>query len=69
MFTRRKMTEADWLAGDDPGELTEAALALGWLSPRKLRLFIANAKATEPDDSERVDEVFGPAPYDWEISE
>jgi hypothetical protein len=23
----------------------------------------------QPDDDERVDEVFGPAPYDWEISE
>ena len=41
----------------------------GRKDPRKLRLFIANAKATEPDDAERVDEVFGPAPYDWEISE
>lgn len=41
----------------------------GRKDPRKLRLFIANAKATEPDDEERVDEVFGPAPYDWEISE
>ncbi|MEA3018589.1 MAG: phosphoribosylanthranilate isomerase [Actinomycetota bacterium] len=41
----------------------------GKKDPRKLRLFIANAKATEPDDEERVDEVFGPAPYDWNISE
>lgn len=41
----------------------------GKKDPRKLRLFIANAKATEPDDDERVDEVFGPAPYDWDISE
>ena len=41
----------------------------GKKDPRKLRLFIANAKATEPDDEELVDEVFGPPPYDWEISE
>jgi len=41
----------------------------GKKDPRKLRLFIANAKATEPDDLERVDEVFGPPPYDWETSE
>ena len=41
----------------------------GRKDPRKLRLFIANAKATEPDDEELVDEVFGPAPYDWESSE
>lgn len=41
----------------------------GRKDPRKLRLFIANAKAAEPDDDERVDEVFGPAPYDWESSE
>jgi phosphoribosylanthranilate isomerase len=41
----------------------------GRKDPRKLRLFIANAKAAEPDDEELVDEVFGPAPYDWEISE
>jgi len=41
----------------------------GRKDPRKLRLFIANAKATEPDDDERTEEVFGPAPYDWEISE
>jgi phosphoribosylanthranilate isomerase len=41
----------------------------GRKDPRKLRLFIANAKAAEPDDDELVDEVFGPAPYDWEISE
>lgn len=41
----------------------------GRKDPRKLRLFIANAKATEPDDDERVDEVFGPAPYDWESTE
>jgi phosphoribosylanthranilate isomerase len=41
----------------------------GKKDPRKLRLFIANAKATEPDDDDLVDEVFGPAPYDWESSE
>jgi phosphoribosylanthranilate isomerase len=43
--------------------------APGVKDPRKLRMFIANAKATEPDDDARVDEVFGPAPYDWEVSE
>lgn len=48
---------------------TGVELEPGRKDPRKLRLFIANAKATEPDDDERVDEVFGPAPYDWEISE
>jgi phosphoribosylanthranilate isomerase len=41
----------------------------GRKDPRKLRLFIANAKSTEPDDDDLVDEVFGPAPYDWETSE
>jgi phosphoribosylanthranilate isomerase len=41
----------------------------GRKDPRKLRRFIANAKATEPDDEDLVDEVFGPAPYDWEVSE
>lgn len=41
----------------------------GVKDPRKLRLFIANAKAAAPDDDERVDEVFGPAPYDWDVSE
>ena len=41
----------------------------GRKDPRKLRLFIANAKAGEPDDDDLVDEVFGPAPYDWETSE
>jgi phosphoribosylanthranilate isomerase len=41
----------------------------GKKDPRKLRLFIAAAKATEPDDDDLVDEVFGPAPYDWETSE
>ena len=48
---------------------TGVELEPGRKDPRKLRRFIANAKATEPDDDERVDEVFGPAPYDWEISE
>ena len=48
---------------------TGVELEPGRKDPRKLRLFIANAKATEPDDDERVDEVFGPAPYDWEVSE
>lgn len=41
----------------------------GKKDPRRLRLFIANAKASEPDDDERVDEVFGPAPYDWDVAE
>jgi phosphoribosylanthranilate isomerase len=48
---------------------TGVELGPGRKDPRRLRLFIANAKATEPDDDDRVDEVFGPAPYDWEISE
>jgi len=41
----------------------------GRKDPRKLRAFIAAAKATEPDDEELVEDVFGPAPYDWELSE
>jgi phosphoribosylanthranilate isomerase len=41
----------------------------GRKDPRKLRRFIAAAKATEPDDEELVEDVFGPAPYDWELSE
>lgn len=48
---------------------TGVELEPGKKDPRKLRLFIANAKATEPDDDDLVDEVFGPAPYDWETSE
>lgn len=48
---------------------TGVELEPGRKDPRKLRRFIANAKATEADDDDRVDEVFGPAPYDWEISE
>lgn len=41
----------------------------GKKDPRKLRLFISNAKAADPDDDEDYEEVFGPAPYDWESSE
>ena len=41
----------------------------GIKDPRKLRLFIAAAKATEPDADDDYEEVFGPAPYDWETSE
>jgi hypothetical protein len=39
MFNARAMTESQWLAGEEPGELTEAAIALGWMSDRKLRLW------------------------------
>jgi phosphoribosylanthranilate isomerase len=48
---------------------TGVEAAPGRKDPRKLRLFLANAKATEPDDDDLVDEVFGPAPYDWETAE
>lgn len=42
----------------------------GKKDPRKLRLFIANAKAAEPDtDDDDDDSPFGPAPYDWDVSE
>src|SRR4051812_33671923 len=42
----------------------------GKKDPRKLRLFIANAKAAAPDDDDLDDDgPFGPAPYDWDVSE
>src|SRR4051812_17877837 len=39
MFNPDAMTEEAWLTGDDPGELMEVAVARGWVSPRKLRLW------------------------------
>ena len=41
----------------------------GKKDPRKLRLFIANAKAAAPDDDDDDEGPFGPAPYDWDVVE
>jgi hypothetical protein len=39
MFNPRTITESEWLAEGEPGHLTEAVVARGWVSDRKLRLW------------------------------